>query len=96
MAQISRQNTLSSQNDARSMRQSKRQSVTALYISMSAKERDLEIDDDLAKGMILYSYRPLMPLLTAIRSSKNPARLEDENILAIEKELRAGKGCPIS
>ena len=32
------------------MRQSKRYSVTALYLSMSAKEKDLEIEDDLAKG----------------------------------------------
>jgi hypothetical protein len=33
------------------MRQSKRISVTALYLSMSAKDKDLEISDDLAKGM---------------------------------------------
>lgn len=32
------------------MRQSKRMSVTALYISMSAKDKDLEIEDDLARG----------------------------------------------
>jgi Ras GTPase-activating-like protein IQGAP2/3 len=36
---------------ARSVRQSKRYSVTALYLSISAKEKDLEIEDDLAKGM---------------------------------------------
>ena len=47
---ISRQNTTSS-HDGRSMRQSKRYS-TALYLSMSAtKEKDLEIEDDLARGM---------------------------------------------
>jgi Ras GTPase-activating-like protein IQGAP2/3 len=34
------------------VRQSKRYSVTALYLSMSAKEKDLEIEDDLAKGSI--------------------------------------------
>jgi len=45
---ISRQNTVSS-NDGRSARQSKRYS-TALYLSMSAKEKDLEIEDDLARG----------------------------------------------
>ena len=45
---ISRQNTTSS-HDGRSMRQSKRYS-TALYLSMSAKEKDLEIEDDLARG----------------------------------------------
>lgn len=45
---ITRQNTMSSY-DGRSMRQSKRYSVTALYYSMSAK--DLEIEDELARGM---------------------------------------------
>jgi Ras GTPase-activating-like protein IQGAP2/3 len=48
---ISRQNTMSSVNDgSRSARQSKRYSVTALYLSISANERDLEIEDDLAKA----------------------------------------------
>lgn len=52
---ITRQNTMSS-HDTRSLRQSKRMSVTALYLSMSAKDRDLEISDDLAKGnCTLYS-----------------------------------------
>ena len=48
---VSRQNTMSSHDGNRSMRQSKRMSVTALYLSMSAKDKELEIDDDLAKGM---------------------------------------------
>lgn len=47
---MTRQNTMSS-HDARSMRQSKRMSVTALYLSMSAKEKDLEISDELARGI---------------------------------------------
>jgi Ras GTPase-activating-like protein IQGAP2/3 len=42
---------MSSHDDRRSTRQSKRYSVTALYLSISANERDLEIEDDLAKGM---------------------------------------------
>ena len=46
---VSRQNTISSSHDGRSARQSKRYS-TALYLSMSAKEKDLEIEDDLARG----------------------------------------------
>lgn len=46
---VVRQNTMSS-HDTRSLRQSKRMSVTALYLSMSAKDRDLEISDDLARG----------------------------------------------
>lgn len=47
-APVSRQNTVSS-HDGRSARQSKRYS-TALYLSMSAKEKDLEIEDELARG----------------------------------------------
>lgn len=46
---MTRQNTLSSQ-DGRSMRASKRYSVTALYLSMNANQRDLEIEDDLARA----------------------------------------------
>ena len=34
------------------MRQSKRMSVTALYLSMSQKDKELEIEDDLAKGNV--------------------------------------------
>lgn len=39
-----------SSHDTRSLRQSKRMSVTAFYLSMSAKEKDLEISDELARG----------------------------------------------
>lgn len=41
---------MSSHDGSRSVRQSKRYSVTALYLSMSAKDKDLEIEDDLARG----------------------------------------------
>ena len=48
---ISRQNTMASQeSSSRSMRASKRFSVTALYMSMNASQKDLEIEDDLARG----------------------------------------------
>ncbi|KAI1757597.1 GTPase [Xylaria castorea] len=47
---ISRQNTMSSYDGTRSARQSKRYSMSALYMSMSANETDLEIDDELAKA----------------------------------------------
>ena len=47
---ISRQNTMSSHDGGRSMRQSKRMSVTALYLSMSAKDKEFEIEDELARG----------------------------------------------
>lgn len=62
---ISRQNTISSQSDGRSARQSKRYSH-ALYLSMSAtKEKDLEIADDLAKGGEIFRLAPLAFPLTA-------------------------------
>jgi hypothetical protein len=51
---ISRQNTMSSHDGSRSARQSKRYSMSALYMSMSANETDLEIDDELAKGKYQY------------------------------------------
>lgn len=47
---VSRQNTFSSHDGSRSLRQSKRVSMTALYVSMSAKDKDLEISDDLARA----------------------------------------------
>ncbi|KJR79954.1 IQ motif containing GTPase activating protein [Sporothrix schenckii 1099-18] len=47
---ISRQNTMSSYDGTRSARQSKRISMSALYMSMSAQETDLEIEDELAKA----------------------------------------------
>ncbi|MCJ1471013.1 glyceraldehyde-3-phosphate dehydrogenase 1 [Pseudocyphellaria aurata] len=55
---VSRQNTVSS-HDGRSARQSKRYS-TALYLSMSAKEKDLEIEDELARAQKIqrdYKYK---------------------------------------
>lgn len=59
---VARQNTMSS-HDTRSLRQSKRMSVTALYLSMSAKDRDLEISDDLARGMSNSGLSPMVALI---------------------------------
>jgi len=61
---VSRQNTMSSQEGARSMRASKRYSVTALYLSMNANQRDLEIEDDLARG-------ELTSIPSAMKSTSN-------------------------
>lgn len=47
---LTRQNTMSSYDGSRSARQSKRYSMSALYMSMSANEGELQIEDDLAKG----------------------------------------------
>ncbi|KAF2858888.1 ras GTPase activator [Piedraia hortae CBS 480.64] len=41
---------MSSHEGSRSMRTSKRMSVTALYMSMNANQRDMEIEDDLARA----------------------------------------------
>lgn len=49
---LSRQNTMSSYDGSRSARQSKRYSMSALYMSMSANDGELQIEDDLAKGML--------------------------------------------
>jgi Ras GTPase-activating-like protein IQGAP2/3 len=43
---------MSSYDGSRSARQSKRYSMSALYMSMSANEGDLQIEDDLAKGTV--------------------------------------------
>ena len=49
---------MSSYDGSRSARQSKRYSMSALYLSI-ANEADLEIEDDLAKGLLL----PCAPFL---------------------------------
>jgi Ras GTPase-activating-like protein IQGAP2/3 len=43
---------MSSYDGSRSARQSKRYSMSALYMSISANETELEIEDDLAKGRV--------------------------------------------
>lgn len=47
----SNQNSRSSKGDGRAQRSSKRISVTALYMSMNANQKDVELEDDLARGM---------------------------------------------
>jgi hypothetical protein len=94
---VTRQNTMSSHDGARSMRQSKRYSVTALYLSMSAKEKDLEIEDDLARGIIQIRYRLVSERSPAnvLCSPKNPTRTQGQNLFPIKEEFRARKGCQI-
>lgn len=69
---VSRQNTMSSHDGARSVRQSKRYSMNTLYMSISANEKDLEIEDDLAKGRRLFLMSAHRPL-TYLNSTKNIA-----------------------
>lgn len=97
---VARQNTMSS-HDTRSIRQSKRMSVTALYLSMSAKDRDLEISDDLARGTrwhLPFFGSPVtrVAVLTRRTSPEISARTQVQDLVTVEEELRSGKGCPIS
>ncbi|PGH01322.1 hypothetical protein AJ79_07959 [Helicocarpus griseus UAMH5409] len=72
---VSRQNTMSS-HDTRSVRQSKRMSVTALYLSMSAKEKDLEISDDLARAQ------------RTLRELKSKISSQSKKNFVLEKDVR--------
>ncbi|PGH21562.1 hypothetical protein AJ80_03122 [Polytolypa hystricis UAMH7299] len=72
---VSRQNTMSS-HDARSLRQSKRMSVTALYLSMSQKDKDLEISDDLAKAQ------------RVLRDLKGKISSQSKKNFVLEKDVR--------
>ena len=80
--------------DGRSMRQSKRYSVTALYLSMSAKDKDLEIEDDLAKGAPTGGTSTIRHMLTS-DSAESPSRIEAQDFDPVKEELRSGEGCAI-
>ncbi|KAI9858657.1 MAG: glyceraldehyde-3-phosphate dehydrogenase 1 [Vezdaea acicularis] len=72
---VSRQGTMNSQ-DGRSARQSKRYSVTALYLSMSANEKDSDIDDDLAKAQKI------------LRDLKSKISSQSKKNFVLEKDVR--------
>ncbi|KAF2455399.1 Rho GTPase activation protein [Lineolata rhizophorae] len=76
MIPVSRQNTISSHDGSRSVRQSKRMSVTALYLSMSAKEKELEIEDDLARAQ------------KALRELKAKISSQSKKNFVLEKDVR--------
>src|SRR2546423_1156940 len=73
---VSRQNTISSHDGTRSIRQSKRVSMTALYVSMSAKEQDLQISDDLARAQ------------RTLRDSKSKISSQSKKNFVLEKDVR--------
>ena len=81
---------MSSQDGSRSARQSKRYSMSALYMSMSANEGDLQIEDDLARGM-LKPARTIVPLYLAndFHSPKGSPRTQVQDFVTVEEELRA-------
>lgn len=85
---VSRQNTMSSHDGSRSVRQSKRYSVTALYLSMSAKDKDLEIEDDLAKGMSGPNTEQIVLQTLTLCSAEDTAGTQVQDLVAIEEELR--------
>ncbi|KXL47780.1 hypothetical protein M433DRAFT_60367 [Acidomyces richmondensis BFW] len=67
---------MSSQEGTRSMRASKRYSVTALYLSMNANQRDLEIEDDLARAQ------------KALRDLKSRISSQSKKNFVLEKDVR--------
>jgi Ras GTPase-activating-like protein IQGAP2/3 len=73
---VTRQNTMSSHDGSRSMRASKRYSVTALYLSMNANHRDLEIEDDLARAQ------------KALRDLKAHISSQSKKNFVLEKDVR--------
>jgi Ras GTPase-activating-like protein IQGAP2/3 len=73
---VTRTNTFSSHDGARSLRQSKRVSMTALYASMSAKDKDLEISDDLARAQ------------RALRDLKVKISNQSKKNFVLEKDVR--------
>ena len=77
-------------HEGRSARQSKRLSYTALYLSMSQKDKDLEIEDDLARGRCIPSV-DTMHLTEREYSAEDSPRLEDQDIEPVEEEFCAGK-----
>ena len=93
---VTRQNTMSSQDGGRSVRQSKRYSVTALYLSMSAKEKDLEIEDDLARGtwktLVVSQHRTqFSDVSTAqkvLRELKSKISSQSKKNFVLEKDVR--------
>ncbi|KAJ9626378.1 RasGAP protein [Taxawa tesnikishii (nom. ined.)] len=73
---MTRQNTRSSHDGSRSARTSKRYSVTALYLSMNANQRDLEIEDDLARAQ------------KALRDLKAKISSQSKKNFVLEKDVR--------
>ncbi|PNS17502.1 GTPase-activating protein [Sphaceloma murrayae] len=73
---LNRADTRASRDGARSTRQSKRYSVTALYLSMNANQRDLEIEDDLAKAQ------------KVLRELKSKISSQSKKNFVLEKDVR--------
>jgi Ras GTPase-activating-like protein IQGAP2/3 len=73
--------------------------MSALYMSMSANETDLEIEDDLAKGMAPRSSTTVKrqaATLTQHNSTKDTARPQVQDLVTVEEEFRSREGRPLS
>lgn len=62
---------------------------------MSAKEKDLEIEDDLARGGYTIITPKGIGSDSQVGSSKDSARLQGQDFKPIQEEFRFGEGCPI-
>ena len=67
---------MSSYDGARSARQSKRYSMSALYMSMSANEGEMQIEDDLAKAQ------------KVLRDLKSNISSQSKKNFVLEKDVR--------
>ena len=90
---------MSSYDGSRSARQSKRYSMSALYMSMSANESDLVIEDDLAKGknsLVPANFIVIGVVLTSLgctaqkilRDLKSKISLQSKKNFILEKDVR--------
>jgi hypothetical protein len=68
--------------------------MSALYMSMSANESDLVIEDDLAKG-VPQGLRGREQNVDTINSTKGSPRSQIENIFAVKEELCPREGCSL-
>lgn len=94
---------MSTYDGSRSARQSKRYSMSALYMSMTANEGEMQIEDDLAKGEnapataadLASPFDNIGRLTSPIYSPESPTGSQIQNILPIEEELCPRKGRPL-
>lgn len=74
---------MSSSHDGRSVRQSKRISMTALYMSMSTKDKELEISDDLARAQ-----RNLRELKAKISSQSKKNFVLEKDVRYLDSRIK--------
>ena len=60
---------------------------------MSAKDKELEIEDDLARGMSVVYAQCRWSLIIA--SPEDTARAKSQDLVTVEEELRTRERCPL-